>query len=152
MTAETRRLSVFGPEFKAHPHSATVPISAGSPAHVVQEFVDLLQFHISSYFDNTVAGQPRATMRSGRAVKSISERLKGKSGRVRGNLMGKRVNFSVRAHIFWWSSELVTCARSEILRTHGSEFLTRRRRAASLRRIQTSLWISSVSPGALLST
>lgn len=80
------------------PHPSLLPslFPAGSPAHVVQEFVDLLQFHISSYFDNTVAGQPRATMRSGRPVKSISERLKGKSGRVRGNLMGKRVNFSAR--------------------------------------------------------
>ena len=74
-------------------------IANGAPAHVVQEFVDLLQFHISTYFDNTVAGQPRATMRSGRAVKSISERLKGKHGRVRGNLMGKRVDFSARSVI-----------------------------------------------------
>lgn len=74
-------------------------IQNGSPAHVVQEFVDLLQFHIASYMDNTVAGQPRATMRSGRPIKSISERLKGKAGRVRGNLMGKRVNFSARSVI-----------------------------------------------------
>jgi DNA-directed RNA polymerase II subunit RPB1 len=71
----------------------------GAPTHVVVEFTDLLQFHISSYFDNTVAGQPRATMRSGRPIKSISERLKGKGGRIRGNLMGKRVDFSARSVI-----------------------------------------------------
>jgi DNA-directed RNA polymerase II subunit RPB1 len=46
-----------------------------------------------------VAGQPRATMRSGRPIKSISERLKGKNGRIRGNLMGKRVDFSARSVI-----------------------------------------------------
>jgi len=74
-------------------------IANGAPAHVVLEFTDLLQFHISSYFDNTVAGQPRATMRSGRPIKSISERLKGKNGRIRGNLMGKRVDFSARSVI-----------------------------------------------------
>jgi DNA-directed RNA polymerase II subunit RPB1 len=74
-------------------------IANGAPAHVIGEFTDLLQFHISSYFDNTVAGQPRATMRSGRPVKSISERLKGKGGRIRGNLMGKRVDFSARSVI-----------------------------------------------------
>ena len=74
-------------------------LANGAPSHVVSEFTDLLQFHISSYFDNTVAGQPRATMRSGRPIKSISERLKGKSGRIRGNLMGKRVDFSARSVI-----------------------------------------------------
>ena len=34
--------------------------------------------------------------KSGRPLKSISERLKAKEGRVRGNLMGKRVDFSAR--------------------------------------------------------
>lgn len=74
-------------------------LANGAPTHVVSEFTDLLQFHISSYFDNTVAGQPRATMKTGRPVKSISERLKGKGGRIRGNLMGKRVDFSARSVI-----------------------------------------------------
>ena len=39
------------------------------------------------------------TQRSGRALKSISERHKGKTGRVRGNLMGKRVDYSARSVI-----------------------------------------------------
>ena len=34
-----------------------------------------------------------------RPIKSISQRLKGKEGRVRGNLMGKRVDFSARTVI-----------------------------------------------------
>jgi DNA-directed RNA polymerase II subunit RPB1 len=59
----------------------------------------MIQFHITTYFDNTIPGQPPAQQRSGRPIKSISQRLKGKSGRIRGNLMGKRVDFSARTVI-----------------------------------------------------
>ena len=71
----------------------------GSPAHVVVEFEQLLQFHVATYMDNDIAGQPQALQKSGRPVKSIRARLKGKEGRLRGNLMGKRVDFSARTVI-----------------------------------------------------
>uniref|UniRef100_R7W504 DNA-directed RNA polymerase subunit n=1 Tax=Aegilops tauschii TaxID=37682 RepID=R7W504_AEGTA len=71
----------------------------GAPAHIIAEFAQLLQFHIATYFDNDLPGQPRATQRSGRPIKSICSRLKAKEGRVRGNLMGKRVDFSARTVI-----------------------------------------------------
>ncbi|KAL3734156.1 hypothetical protein ACJRO7_023493 [Eucalyptus globulus] len=71
----------------------------GAPAHIISEFAQLLQFHIATYFDNELPGQPRATQRSGRPIKSICSRLKAKEGRIRGNLMGKRVNFSARTVI-----------------------------------------------------
>lgn len=71
----------------------------GSPAHVVTEFEQLLQFHVATYMDNDIAGQPQALQKSGRPVKSIRARLKGKEGRLRGNLMGKRVDFSARTVI-----------------------------------------------------
>lgn len=71
----------------------------GSPAHVVSEFEALLQFHVATYMDNDIAGQPQALQKSGRPVKSIRARLKGKEGRLRGNLMGKRVDFSARTVI-----------------------------------------------------
>ena len=71
----------------------------GAPQHVIGEFTELLQYHIMTFMDNTVAGMPRAITRSGRPIKSISERLKGKAGRIRGNLMGKRVDFSARTVI-----------------------------------------------------
>lgn len=71
----------------------------GSPAHVVMEFEQLLQFHVATYMDNDIAGQPQALQKSGRPVKSIRARLKGKEGRLRGNLMGKRVDFSARTVI-----------------------------------------------------
>ena len=43
--------------------------------------------------DNDIAGIPQALQKSGRPVKAIRARLKGKEGRLRGNLMGKRVDF-----------------------------------------------------------
>jgi DNA-directed RNA polymerase II subunit RPB1 len=71
----------------------------GAPTHIINEFAQLLQFHIATYFDNDLPGQPRATQRSGRPIKSICQRLKAKEGRIRGNLMGKRVDFSARTVI-----------------------------------------------------
>lgn len=41
----------------------------------------------------------RAMQKSGKPLKSIKARLKGKEGRIRGNLMGKRVDFSARTVI-----------------------------------------------------
>ena len=49
--------------------------------------------------DNRIPGVASVAQRSGRALKSIKERLIGKQGRVRGNLMGKRVDFSARSVI-----------------------------------------------------
>lgn len=49
--------------------------------------------------DNDLPGQPQALQKSGRPLKSIRARLKGKEGRLRGNLMGKRVDFSARTVI-----------------------------------------------------
>ncbi|KAL8713425.1 MAG: hypothetical protein Q9220_002624 [cf. Caloplaca sp. 1 TL-2023] len=71
----------------------------GSPQHLIQEFENLLQFHVATYMDNNIAGLPQALQKSGRPVKSIRARLKGKEGRLRGNLMGKRVDFSARTVI-----------------------------------------------------
>ncbi|MEW5320361.1 MAG: hypothetical protein WDW38_011438 [Sanguina aurantia] len=71
----------------------------GAGQHIINQRVQLLQHHITTYIDNTIPGVPKSTQKSGKPVKSISERLKGKSGRIRGNLMGKRVDFSARTVI-----------------------------------------------------
>ena len=71
----------------------------GSPQHVVDEFFGLLQYHVATYMDNDIAGLPKAIQKSGRPVKAIRARLKSKEGRLRGNLMGKRVDFSARTVI-----------------------------------------------------
>tara|TARA_Y100000385_G_scaffold281416_1_gene334190 strand:+ start:7412 stop:11998 length:4587 start_codon:yes stop_codon:yes gene_type:complete len=70
-----------------------------APKKVIDEWYQLLQYHIATFVDNTLPGIPPAQQRSGRALKSIKERLKSKEGRVRGNLMGKRVDYSARSVI-----------------------------------------------------
>ena len=59
----------------------------------------LLQYHVVTYIDNSTPGINPAQQRTGRLVKSLTERLKSKEGRIRGNLMGKRVDFSARSVI-----------------------------------------------------
>lgn len=65
----------------------------------IQEQISMLQYHINTYIDNEIPGVPQATQRTGRPIKSICQRIKTKEGRVRGNLMGKRVDFSARTVI-----------------------------------------------------
>ena len=74
-------------------------LESGVPINIIQELHDLLQYHVTTYFDNEVSGLPPARHRSGRALKTICQRLKGKEGRFRGNLSGKRVDFSARTVI-----------------------------------------------------
>jgi len=74
-------------------------ISKNSTAKQIDDWTTVLQYYISTIVDNTIAGTDPVKQRSGRALKSISERHKGKTGRVRGNLMGKRVDFSARSVI-----------------------------------------------------
>ena len=70
-----------------------------APPSTQQEQQQLLQYHIATMYNNEIAGQPQAQHRNGKAIKSIRQRIKGKEGRVRGNLMGKRVDFSARTVI-----------------------------------------------------
>jgi DNA-directed RNA polymerase subunit A' len=71
-------------------------LNAGAPEVIIEDLWDLLQFHITTFFDNTVARIPPARHRSGQPLKTITERIKGKEGRIRKNLAGKRVNYSGR--------------------------------------------------------
>jgi len=74
-------------------------IELGAPDFIIEDLWELLQYHISTYFDNEISGVPPARHRSGRILKTLSQRLKTKEGRFRGNLAGKRVNFSARTVI-----------------------------------------------------
>lgn len=74
-------------------------ILKGEPPHIIEQFEQLLQFRVTGFFDNERADMPRETQRSGRPLKTLKQRLKGKEGRLRGNLMGKRVDFSARTVI-----------------------------------------------------
>ncbi len=74
-------------------------IDAGAPQLIIEDLWELLQYHVVTYFDNETAGIPPARHRSGRQLKTLFQRLKGKEGRFRYNLSGKRVNFSARTVI-----------------------------------------------------
>ncbi|MCK5149512.1 DNA-directed RNA polymerase subunit A' [Candidatus Pacearchaeota archaeon] len=74
-------------------------LNAGAPEVIIEDLWDLLQFHVTTFFDNTVAKIPPARHRSGQPLKTITERIKGKEGRIRKNLAGKRVNYSGRTVI-----------------------------------------------------
>lgn len=71
-------------------------LNAGAPEVIIEDLWDLLQYHVTTYFDNTISKIPPARHRSGQPLKTITERIKGKEGRIRKNLAGKRVNFSGR--------------------------------------------------------
>jgi DNA-directed RNA polymerase subunit A' len=74
-------------------------LNAGAPEVIIEDLWDLLQYHVTTFFDNTVARVPPARHRSGQPLKTIMERIKGKEGRIRKNLAGKRVNYSGRTVI-----------------------------------------------------
>jgi len=74
-------------------------IEAGAPTLIIQDLTELLEYHVTTYFNNESSGIPPARHRSGRALKTLSQRLKGKEGRFRTNLSGKRVDFSARTVI-----------------------------------------------------
>ena len=67
---------------------------------VIDNMTELvLQYYIATQVDNKIPGVASVAQRSGRPYKSIKDRLNGKSGRMRGNLMAKRVDFSARSVI-----------------------------------------------------
>ena len=74
-------------------------LEAGAPHLIVEDLWELLQYHIATYFSNEISGVPPARHRSGRVLRTLTQRLKGKEGRFRGSLSGKRVDFSARAVI-----------------------------------------------------
>ena len=74
-------------------------ILKNAPSNVIDDFTTLLQYYVATQVDNKIPGVPTVAQRSGRPLKSIKERLNGKSGRMRGNLMAKRVDFSARSVI-----------------------------------------------------
>ncbi|CAF4721648.1 unnamed protein product, partial [Rotaria magnacalcarata] len=71
----------------------------GAASHIFDEHLQYLQYHCATLIDNDMPGMPQSCHKSGRPLKSIKARLKGKEGRIRGNLMGKRVDFSGRTVI-----------------------------------------------------
>jgi DNA-directed RNA polymerase II subunit RPB1 len=74
-------------------------IKNNAQANVIDDWTTVLQYYIATQVDNNIPGVASVAQRSGRPLKSIKDRLNGKGGRMRGNLMAKRVDFSARSVI-----------------------------------------------------
>jgi DNA-directed RNA polymerase II subunit RPB1 len=74
-------------------------IQNNAPANVIDDWTTVLQYYVATQVDNKIPGVASVAQRSGRPLKSIKDRLNGKGGRMRGNLMAKRVDFSARSVI-----------------------------------------------------
>jgi DNA-directed RNA polymerase II subunit RPB1 len=74
-------------------------IEKGASKEQIDIGTQVLQYHVATFIDNKIPGINPAQQRTGRLLKSLTERLKSKEGRIRGNLMGKRVDFSARSVI-----------------------------------------------------
>ena len=73
-------------------------LELGAPTIIVQNEKRMLQEAVDSLFDNGRRGRS-ITAASNRPLKSLSSMLKGKQGRFRQNLLGKRVDYSGRSVI-----------------------------------------------------
>jgi DNA-directed RNA polymerase II subunit RPB1 len=74
-------------------------IGEGAEIHVIDGLTLILQFYVAMVANNKVKGSFPMAQRSGRPLQCIMGRINSKNGRIRGNLMGKRVNFSARSVI-----------------------------------------------------
>jgi DNA-directed RNA polymerase II subunit RPB1 len=74
-------------------------IANNASPNVIEGLVTVLQYFIAMIVNNKVKGAVPMAQRSGRPLQCISGRLNSKNGRIRGNLMGKRVDFSARSVI-----------------------------------------------------
>jgi len=74
-------------------------IEANASRTVINEYTNVVQYHVATLVDNEIPGVAPSAQRSGRPLKSIQQRLGGKEGRIRYNIQGKRVEFSARSVI-----------------------------------------------------
>jgi DNA-directed RNA polymerase II subunit RPB1 len=74
-------------------------INDNSNASVIDGLTNILQYFVAMIVNNKVKGAVPLQQRSGRPLQCIMGRLNSKNGRIRGNLMGKRVDYSARSVI-----------------------------------------------------
>ena len=73
-------------------------INNNASGNIIEDWATVLQYYVATQVDK-IPGVASVAQRSGRPLKSIKDRLNGKGGRMRGNLMAKRVDFSARSVI-----------------------------------------------------
>ena len=74
-------------------------IDKNESAIMLDKYTASLQYNVATYVDNDIKGLEPSAQRSGRPLRTLKSRFGAKTGRVRGNLMGKRVDFSARSVI-----------------------------------------------------
>ena len=74
-------------------------LKGNATENVIDDWINVLTYYTCTLINNKLPGVPPLIQRSGRPLKSIKERINGKTGRMRGNLMAKRVDFSARTVI-----------------------------------------------------
>ena len=57
-------------------------MEAGAPQLIVEDLWELLQYHVTTYFDNEASGLCLPKHRSGRPLKTLAQRLKGKRRKI----------------------------------------------------------------------
>ncbi len=68
----------------------------GSSSRQINSYRANIQYHVATLVDNESKNIPPDNRRSGQPLKMLRQRIKGKEGRIRNNIMGKRVDFSGR--------------------------------------------------------
>ncbi len=84
---------------KTNNSSLQAKIEQGAAKSIIDEWTNVLQYHIATLVDNQIPGVAPSAQRNGRPLKSIQQRLGSKEGRIRYNIQGKRVEFSARSVI-----------------------------------------------------
>jgi len=74
-------------------------IASNANPIIIDKYHQILQYYVAMIANNKATGASPIGQPSGRPLQCISGRLNTKTGRVRGNLMGKRVDFSARSVI-----------------------------------------------------
>jgi DNA-directed RNA polymerase II subunit RPB1 len=74
-------------------------LNKGGTESTIKDLRECIQYYVATLMDNEIQGIIPQKQKSGRSLKAIRARLRGKEGRMRGNLMGKRVDFSARTVI-----------------------------------------------------
>jgi DNA-directed RNA polymerase beta' subunit len=71
-------------------------IEQGDDQRKIDVAYENLQWNVITLISNKIPGIPHNAQRSGKLIKALRERITGKHARIRGNLLGKRVDFSAR--------------------------------------------------------
>ena len=74
-------------------------LASGGGTNAIEMYTEILQHSVAMIANNKIKGVAPIAQRSGRPLQCIMGRINSKNGRIRGNLMGKRVDFSARSVI-----------------------------------------------------